>query len=139
MVTQFRILVSIFRHHSKPIRTYVVPPLAVVSPTLRHGPPCWPRSEYLPILARRPRRAPPWAYLDHLTMRVRRNDLFANDYFKDSVLGALSSAAGANIRISRGRRIVFVPKDDKLLPPIMAGGTRRPSDSFLQFLQAALE
>jgi hypothetical protein len=65
--------------------------------------------------------------------------LFANDYFKDPVLGALPSTTGTKIRISRERRVRFIPNDDGLLPPFPADGTWQRSDGLFQFFQAMFE
>ena len=65
---------------------------------------------------------------NHFHRKSRRYYLFANDYFKDLILGALPSTTGAKIRISWDRRVRIIPKDDGLLPPFPADGTWQHSN-----------
>src|SRR5437879_2446627 len=104
-------------------QAYLVRLVGVGSSKLRHGPSSCPRSECFANLGRKLATCANRGESNHLHKRARRYYLFANDYFKDPVLGALPSTTGAKIRISRDRQVRCIPNDDGLLPPFPANGT----------------
>jgi hypothetical protein len=71
--------------------------------------------------------------------RARRVCLPSYDYFKNQSLWGFPPATWANIWITIGRRVRFVPHDDWSLPPVTTNGTRRLADGLLKLLQTAIE
>jgi hypothetical protein len=69
-----------------------------------------------------------------------RRDCHRRRFFQGGLATrALSPTAGTKIRISRGRRVRFVPNDDWSFPPVSAYGAWQRSDCFFQLFQTVLK